>query len=85
MNSSARSFPSPATGSAISWRKINSWSRQRELLRAQGWGFVPLFNGPTSRSATNPLISQALAADAQSLLPLHVKKDFLRHGNFSGY
>lgn len=28
--------------------KTNSWSGKRELLRAQGWGFLPLFNGPAS-------------------------------------
>jgi hypothetical protein len=26
----------------------NSWSGKRELLRSQGWGFLPLFNGPPS-------------------------------------
>ncbi|GAC1633140.1 MAG: hypothetical protein NVS9B14_07360 [Candidatus Acidiferrum sp.] len=28
--------------------KNNSWSGKRELLRSQGWGFLPLFNGPTA-------------------------------------
>lgn len=28
--------------------KTNSWSGKRELLGSQGWGFLPLFNGPTS-------------------------------------
>ena len=27
---------------------FNSWSGKRELLRLQGWGFLPLFNGPAS-------------------------------------
>jgi len=28
--------------------KTNSWFGKRELLRSQGWGFLPLFSGPNS-------------------------------------
>src|ERR1051325_7939113 len=28
--------------------KSNSWSGQREFLHSLGYGFLPLFNGPTS-------------------------------------
>ncbi|HLK06067.1 MAG TPA: glycoside hydrolase domain-containing protein [Candidatus Acidoferrum sp.] len=29
--------------------KTNSWSGKRSILQSQGWGFLPLFNGPTSK------------------------------------
>ena len=46
--------------------KTNSWSGKRELLRSQGWGFLPLFNGPTSGELRDePYTLKRVAKDAQ--------------------
>src|SRR5882762_3806269 len=57
--------------------KSNSWSGKRELLRAQGWGFVPLFNGPASRRLRDePYTLKRVAADAQSAVAAARKEGF---------
>lgn len=46
--------------------KANSWSGKRELLRSHGWGFLPLFNGPTSAELRDePHTLKRVAKDAQ--------------------
>jgi len=42
--------------------KSNSWSGKRELLHSQGWGFLPLFNGPPSRQLRDEASAQRRAA-----------------------
>src|SRR5258706_589772 len=46
--------------------KSNSWSGRRELLRSQGWGFLPLFGGPTSGELRDePYTLKQVPADTQ--------------------
>lgn len=46
--------------------KTNSWSGKREFLRAQGWGFLPLFNGPASAELRDePRTLKRAAKDVQ--------------------
>ena len=46
--------------------KKNSWSGKREMLHSQGWGFLPLFNGPTSAQLRDePVALKRVAKDAE--------------------
>jgi len=57
--------------------KTNSWSGKREFLRAQGWGFLPLFNGPASGQLRDePYTLKRVAADAQSAIAAARKEGF---------
>jgi hypothetical protein len=57
--------------------KSNSWSGKRELLHSQGWGFLPLFNGPTSGQLYDePYTLKRVAADAQSAIAAARKEGF---------
>ena len=58
--------------------KSNSWSGKRELLRSQGWGFLPLFNGPTSGELRDePYTLKRVAADTQTAIAAARKEGFL--------
>jgi hypothetical protein len=47
--------------------KSNSWSGKREYLHSLGYGFLPLFNGPTSGELRDePYTLKRVAADVQS-------------------
>lgn len=47
--------------------KSNSWSGKREFLHSLGYGFLPLFNGPTSGELRDePYTLKRVAADVQS-------------------
>ena len=39
--------------------KTNSWCGKRELLRSQGYGFVPLYGGPDSRELHTPATAKS--------------------------
>jgi hypothetical protein len=57
--------------------KSNSWSGKRELLHSQGWGFLPLFNGPTSGQLRDePYTLKRVAADAQAAIAAARKEGF---------
>ena len=46
--------------------KTNSWSGKRELLKSLGYGFLPLFNGPTSGELRDePYTLKRVQADSQ--------------------
>src|SRR5258707_4910016 len=50
--------------------KYNSWSGKRALLRSQGWGFLPLFNGPTSGEIRDePYTLKRVSSDTQTAIP----------------
>src|SRR5215470_8983366 len=47
--------------------KTNSWSGKREFLHSLGYGFLPLFNGPTSDELRNePYTLKRVADDVQA-------------------
>src|SRR5215813_2870069 len=47
--------------------KFNSWSGKREFLRSLGYGFLPLFNGPTSGELRDePYTLKRVADDVQA-------------------
>jgi len=47
--------------------KTNSWSGKREFLHSLGYGFLPLFNGPTSGELRDePYTLKRIADDVQS-------------------
>ena len=57
--------------------KTNSWSGKRGLLRSQGWGFLPLFNGPTSGQLRDePYTLKRVAADTQIAIAAARKEGF---------
>jgi len=57
--------------------KSNSWSGKREFLHSQGWGFLPLFNGPTSGELRDePYTLKRVAADTQNAIAAARKEGF---------
>jgi len=57
--------------------KSNSWSGKREFLKSLGYGFLPLFSGPTSGELRDePYTLKRVAADAQSAIAAARKEGF---------
>jgi hypothetical protein len=57
--------------------KSNSWSRKREFLRSLGYGFLPLFAGPTSGELRDgPYTLKRIASDAQAAIAGARKEGF---------
>jgi len=57
--------------------KSNSWSGKREFLRSVGYGFLPLFNGPTSGELRDePYTLKRVAADVQSAVAAAHREGF---------
>ncbi len=57
--------------------KSNSWSGKREFLKSIGYGFLPLFSGPTSGELRDePYTLKRVAADAQSAIAAARKEGF---------
>jgi Domain of unknown function (DUF1906) len=57
--------------------KTNSWSGKREFLHSLGYGFLPLFSGPTSGQLRDePYTLKRVATDAQSAIAAARKEGF---------
>lgn len=57
--------------------KTNSWAGKRELLRSQGWGFLPLFSGPSSGELRDePYTLKRVAKDAQLAIAVARREGF---------
>jgi hypothetical protein len=57
--------------------KTNSWSGKREFLHSLGYGFLPLFSGPTSGELRDePYTLKRVAADTQAAIAAARKEGF---------